>query len=276
MPELPEVETVKRGLIPVLVGRRLTRVILRRSDLRWPLPNDFGQRLTNRLVIAVERRGKFLLIRLDDSTVWISHLGMSGRFSIYDKEPPPEQAHDHVIVETDAGVTLRYNDPRRFGFMELTNTCELITHPMFVSMGPEPLGQDFTTPILEERLKGRTTSIKVALLDQNIVAGIGNIYACEALHQASISPMRMTGNVRGVRSERLHAAIIDVLMRAIEAGGSSLRDHRQPDGELGYFQHKFMVYGRKEAACLRCGMGYRIRQIVQSGRSTFYCSNCQR
>ena len=276
MPELPEVETIKRGLLPVLVGRRLLRVVLRRSDLRWPLPDDFGQRLTNKLVLTVERRGKFLLIKLDDNTIWISHLGMSGRFSIYDGEPPPEKLHDHIIVQTDEGITVRYNDPRRFGFMDLIPACELSNHPRFSSMGPEPLDADFTPATLMERLKGRTAPIKTALLDQGTVAGIGNIYACEALHQAQISPKRLARSVQGRRASRLHVAIIDVLKRAIEAGGSSLRDHRQPNGELGYFQHNFFTYGRAGMDCLRCGAGYKVSQIIQSGRSTFYCSNCQR
>lgn len=276
MPELPEVETVKRGLSPILVGRRLSKVIARRTNLRWPLPSGFRQKLTNKVVLELERRGKFLVIRLDDGTVWISHLGMSGHFSIYDGKPPPEKAHDHIIIETDTGVTVRYNDPRRFGFMDLTTAQELSCYPMFVSMGPEPLEKNFTPAVLEERLKGRSMPIKTALLDQRIVAGIGNIYACEALHHAGISPKRLARSVRGQRARKLQAAIFDVLTRAIEAGGSSLRNHRQPDGKLGYFQQTFVVYGRKGSNCLRCGMGYKVRQIIQSGRSTFYCPNCQR
>ncbi len=276
MPELPEVETVKRGLAPVLEGRQLLRVITRRTDLRWPLPEGFGQRLTNRQVMAVARRGKFLTIRLDDDAIWIAHLGMSGRFRIFDGDPPPEEPHDHVIVETDGGLTIRYNDPRRFGFMDLVAGADLDAYPMLASMGPEPLGLDFTAATLAKRLRGRATPIKVALLDQRTVAGLGNIYVCEALHQAGISPKRMARTLQGERAVKLHAAIVDVLARAIEAGGSSLRDHRQPDGALGYFQHNFLTYGRAGADCRRCGRGYPIRQIVQSGRSTFYCSNCQR
>jgi len=276
MPELPEVETVRRGLAPVLEGHRLARVVIRRRDLRWPLPDDFGQRLTNREIVAVDRRAKFLLIRLDDGTVWIAHLGMSGRFRIFDGPPPPEETHDHVIVETEAGVVIRYNDPRRFGFMDLTTNEDLDTYPMLAAMGPEPLGGDFTAVVLAGRLKGRAAPIKAALLDQHTVAGLGNIYVCEALHQAGISPKRKARSVQGGRAERLHAAIQDVLSRAIEAGGSSLRDHRQPDGELGYFQHNFLTYGRADKNCRRCGDGHLIRQFVQSGRSTFYCPNCQR
>ena len=276
MPELPEVETVRRGLAPVLEGQRLSRVIIRRTDLRWPLPDSFGQRLTNRKVILVARRAKFLTIRLDDDTIWIAHLGMSGRFRIFTGDLPPEEPHDHVIVETDGGVTVRYNDPRRFGFMDLTAARDLGTYPMLSSIGPEPLGPSFTAAVLAERLRGRAAPIKAALLDQRTVAGLGNIYVCEVLHQAGISPSRKARTVQGGRAVKLHAAIVDVLARAIEAGGSSLRDHRQPDGELGYFQHNFLTYGRAGLDCHRCGPGYLIRQVVQSGRSTFYCSNCQR
>ena len=276
MPELPEVETVRRGLAPVLEGHRLSRVIIRRTDLRWPLPDGFGQRLTNRLVTAVARRAKFLTIGLDDNTVWIAHLGMSGRFRIFEGNPPPEESHDHVIVETDSGVTIRYNDPRRFGFMDLTAAADLDSYPMLARIGPEPLGPDFTVAVLAERLKGRAAPIKVVLLDQQTVAGLGNIYVCEALYQAGISPNRKAQNVKGGRVAKLHAAIVDVLARAIEAGGSSLKDHLQPDGELGYFQNNFLTYGRAGVDCQRCGAEYPIRQIVQSGRSTFYCSNCQR
>ena len=276
MPELPEVETVRRGLAPVLEGQRLSRVIIRRTDLRWPLPDSFGQRLTNRQVILVARRAKFLTIRLDDDTIWIAHLGMSGRFRIFTGDLPPEEPHDHVIVETDGGVTVRYNDPRRFGFMDLTAARDLDTYPMLSSIGPEPLGPSFTAAVLAERLRGRAAPIKAALLDQRTVAGLGNIYVCEVLHQAGISPSRKARTVQGGRAVKLHAAIVNVLARAIEAGGSSLRDHRQPDGELGYFQHNFLTYGRAGLDCHRCGPGYLIRQVVQSGRSTFYCSNCQR
>ncbi len=276
MPELPEVETVRRGLAPVLEGHRLARVIIRRRDLRWPLPDDFGQRLTNREVASVERRAKFLIIRLTDGTVWIAHLGMSGRFRIFEPPAPAEEPHDHVIIETDAGQVIRYNDPRRFGFMDLSTIDELDRHPMLVNMGPEPLEDDFTAATLAARLKGRAAPIKAALLDQKTVAGLGNIYVCEALHQAGISPKRKAKTVQGGRAARLHAAIRDVLTRAIKAGGSSLRDHRQPDGELGYFQHNFLVYGRAGEACRTCGPGHAVRQVFQSGRSTFYCSTCQR
>ena len=276
MPELPEVETVRRGLLPVLVGRRLLRVVVRRLELRWPLPNGFGQKLKNKKILEIRRRGKFLLTQLDNNSVWVSHLGMSGRFGIYDSDAPPIKPHDHIIFETDDGVTIRYNDPRRFGFMDLKNTADLNQHPTFLSMGPEPLDTSFTPAVLEQRLKRRNSPIKSALLDQRTVAGLGNIYVCEALHQARISPKRLSRSIKSGRAKRLHAAIVDVLTRAINAGGSSLRDHRQADGELGYFQHNFSTFGRVGEGCPRCGLEHKIQRIVQSGRSTFYCSNCQR
>jgi len=276
MPELPEVETVRRGLAAVLEGHRLTRVICRRPDLRFPLPDGFGQLLTGRRVTAVRRRAKFLLIDMEDDTVLMAHLGMSGRFSIFAAPPPPEEPHDHVIIETSAGNTIRYNDPRRFGFMDLTTKAEASDHVMLAKLGPEPVSPGIGGPELAARLKGRKTPIKAALLDQTVVAGIGNIYACEALHQAGLSPKRLARTVQGGRADRLSAAICDVLERAIDAGGSSLRDHRQPSGELGYFQHSFLAYGRENEACPCCGPKQTIRRIVQAGRSTFYCSGCQR
>jgi len=276
MPELPEVETVRRGLAPVLEGQRLARVVIRRRELRWPLPDDFGQRLTGRRVVKVGRRAKFLTIRLDDDTVWIAHLGMSGRFRVFTAPAPPEEAHDHVVFETDAGSVIRYNDPRRFGFMDLSTASDLADHRMLADLGPEPLEAVFDWAALAARLKGRAAPIKAALLDQRTVAGLGNIYVCEALFQAGISPKRTARTVQGGRVRKLHAAVQDVLTRAIAAGGSSLRDHRQPDGELGYFQHDFLVYGRADEDCRRCGPGHPVRQLVQSGRSTFYCSHCQR
>ena len=276
MPELPEVETVRRGLAQVLMGHRLSKVIARRRNLRWSIPEDFGQRLTNRQVLSVERRAKFLVIRLDGDVVWIAHLGMSGRFSIYREVLPPEGMHDHVIIETDEGVTIRYNDPRRFGFMDLTTTDSLSGYSLLKSIGPEPLDADFTPEVLGKCLRNRTAPIKSALLNQRIIAGLGNIYVCEALYGARISPKRKARSVQGGRAKDLHEAIVDVLSRAIQAGGSSLRDHRRPDGEFGYFQHKFLAYGRAGENCQRCGPNHQIRQISQSGRTTFYCPNCQR
>lgn len=276
MPELPEVETVCRGLAPALEGRRLERVILRRPDLRFPLPNGFGQRLTGCQVKRVGRRAKFLLIEFEDDTVLVAHLGMSGRFRVFAGEPPPEEPHDHVILEASGGLTVRFNDPRRFGFMDLTTNAELAMHPMLAKLGPEPVYPGLDGPALAARLKGRGTTIKAALLDQAVIAGIGNIYASETLHEASISPRRVARSVQGARAAKLAAAVRDVLERAIEAGGSSLRNHRQPTGELGYFQHEFRVYGREGELCPRCGEAAAVRRISQSGRSTFYCSGCQR
>lgn len=276
MPELPEVETVRRGLAPVLEGNRLERVQLRRANLRFPFPDGFGQRLTGRTVITVQRRAKFLLIHLDDGTVLISHLGMSGSFRIYKNDPPPIAKHDHVIFVTSAGYEVRYNDPRRFGFMDLTTVDDMPTHKMIEKIGPEPVFPGLDGPELAARLLGRAAPIKAALLDQKVIAGIGNIYACEALFMAGISPKRKAQSVQGQRAERLSVAIKDVLLKAIEAGGSSLKDHRQPTGELGYFQHNFKVYGRTGEPCPSCGDGVTIKQINQSGRSTFFCSLCQR
>ncbi|NQW01868.1 MAG: bifunctional DNA-formamidopyrimidine glycosylase/DNA-(apurinic or apyrimidinic site) lyase [Rhodospirillales bacterium] len=276
MPELPEVETVRRGLAPVLLGHRLDRVQIRRADLRFPFPDGFGQRLTGRTVVTVGRRAKYLLIGLDDGTVLISHLGMSGSFRIYHDNPPPLDSHDHVIWRTSEGVEVRYNDPRRFGFMELTTVAELATHKMLEKIGPEPVYPGLDGPALAARLRGRATPIKAALLDQHVIAGIGNIYVCEALFMAGISPRRKADSVRGRRADKLAAAIREVLLKAIAAGGSSLKDHRQPSGELGYFQHAFQVYGRTGNPCPVCASGVTIKQITQSGRSTFFCSQCQR
>jgi len=280
MPELPEVETVCRGLAPVLEGHRLRRVIARRPDLRFPLPEGFGQRLTGRQVNKVGRRAKYILIYLDDGAVLIWHLGMSGRVLIYEgthlNGAPPEQAHDHVIFETDDNAIVRFNDARRFGFMDLTDERNLDSHPMIARLGPEPLDATFDAKALAARLKGKRTSIKSALLDQGVVAGLGNIYVSESLFRAGISPRRSAHTVQGQRAERLVTAIRDVLAEAIKAGGSPLRDHRQTNGELGYFQHQFAVYGKASKPCPNRGCGETIRQIVQSGRSTFFCPRCQR
>jgi len=276
MPELPEVETVRRGLIPVLEGRRLERVVLNRPNLRFPFPEGFGQALTGKRVSKVDRRAKFLLIRLEDDTVLIAHLGMSGSFRIYDRHPPALNPHDHVVFLTSDGVEIRYHDPRRFGFMDICPQAQLDDYSMLKNLGPEPVNPGIEGAVLGQRLRGRAAPVKVALLDQKTVAGIGNIYACEALFAAGISPRRKAGTVQGKRADRLARAIDDVLSLAIKAGGSSLRDHRQPSGELGYFQHNFQVYGRAGAPCPRCEGDAVIRQITQSGRSTFFCSRCQR
>lgn len=276
MPELPEVETVRRGLAPVLEGQRLERVQIRRADLRFPFPDGFGQRLTGRTVKSVGRRAKYLLIALDDETVLISHLGMSGSFRIYLEDAPELDKHDHVVFVTSDGKEVRYNDPRRFGFMELTTTSELADHKMLHKIGPEPVFPGIDGKELAARLSGRAAPIKAALLDQSVIAGIGNIYACEALFNAGISPKRKAASIKGARAAKLATAIKEVLLKAIDAGGSSLKDHRQPSGELGYFQHEFHVYGRTGDPCPKCGDGVTIKQMVQSGRSTFFCSRCQR
>ena len=276
MPELPEVETIRRGLAPVLEGRRFTRVRARRADLRRPLPDNFADRIEGRRVLSCGRRGKYLLIHLDDGQVLIAHLGMSGRIMIYPNPPPPLDRHDHVIFETGAGATIRFNDRRRFGLMALARADALDFHPLLAGLGPEPLGNAFDGPVLARRLKGRVAPLKSALMDQSVVAGIGNIYACESLFRAGLSPRRRAGTVGPVRAHRLAAAIRRVLGEAIEAGGSTLRDHRLPSGELGYFQHAFAVYGRGGEPCPRCACGGGIRRIVQSGRSTFYCPMRQR
>lgn len=280
MPELPEVETVRRGLAPMLEGRRLIRVIQRRPDLRFPLPEDFEARLRGRRVDRVDRRAKYLLMWLDSEAVLISHLGMSGRFKIFYDDLPPLDKHDHVVFETDEGATLRFHDPRRFGFMDLVVGNDLCRHPMLAGLGPEPLGDEFNGDYLSDKLAGRSAPLKAAILDQRVVAGMGNIYACESLYRAGLSPTRAAATVVGRRAGRLARAIKAVFKEAIAAGGSTLRDHRRPSGELGYFQHRFAVYGRTGEPCPECDCNLRrtggIRRVVQSGRSTYYCAKRQR
>jgi formamidopyrimidine-DNA glycosylase len=274
MPELPEVETVRRGLERPLTGHRLVRVTQRRADLRWPLPENFANRLTGRRVEQLNRRAKFILAHLDDGMVWITHLGMSGRMFILDRPAPAPGKHDHVIIETDSGHTIVYQDARRFGMMDLVAEAELANHRLLRDLGPEPLGNAFNAAALSEALAGRRSPIKAALLDQTVVAGLGNIYVCEALYHSDISPRRLAATIPGRRAERLVPAIRAVLERAIAKGGSTLRDYVQASGELGYFQHEFAVYGREGEPCRQCGAA--IKRIVQSGRSTFFCSACQR
>lgn len=277
MPELPEVETVRRALAARLIGRRLTRVEARRADLRTALPRNLQARLLGRTITDIERRAKYLLVRLDDGATMIAHLGMSGRMLLY-RNPTPPGPHDHVILGADDGTLVYFNDARRFGLLALADANALQSHPLLKDLGIEPLAQEFNGEALVTALAGRTTSIKVALLDQTVIAGLGNIYASEALFQARISPRRRAGSLGAPRCERLAKAIKDVLERAIAAGGSTLRDHRQPDGELGYFQHDFAVYGRAGLSCpgCDCADGGTIRRIVQAGRATFYCPHRQR
>jgi len=280
MPELPEVETVRRGLAVKLEGRRLARVEQRRPDLRRPLPPDFVARTQGRRVESVGRRAKYLLLHLDSGEVLLAHLGMSGRITVSRREDSVEEPHDHVLFETEDGWTVRFNDARRFGLIDLVAAAELERHPLLAALGPEPLGVGFTGPALAEALRGRASPLKAALLDQRVVAGLGNIYVSESLFRAGLSPRRRAGSVRGERAERLAAAIRSVLTEAIEAGGSSLRDYVQTSGELGYFQHRWAVYDREGEACPGCACATAvtggIRRIVQGGRSTFYCPRRQR
>lgn len=297
MPELPEVETVRRGLEPALLGRVLAEVEQRRLDLRWPLPERFAERLQGRRVERLRRRSKWILIDLDSCAesyeTWMIHLGMSGRMLIepQDGATPDDQRdviasfthaagqlgkHDHVVVTTDLGARITYNDARRFGAMDLWPTAELDRHPHLATLGPEPLGNAFNADVLAHAFKGRNSPVKSALLDQKTVAGLGNIYVCEALFRSGIHPTRLVGSISPQRVESLATEIVATLSEAIEAGGSSLRDYRQADGELGYFQHTFKVYDRADRACSSPGCKSTIRRIVQSGRSTFYCPKCQR
>ena len=280
MPELPEVETVCRGLAQRLVGRRILRVIQRRPDLRFPLPDRLASRVEGRRVIRVGRRAKYILVHLDDDEVLLGHLGMSGRMMVGSAPVTEFAPHDHVVFETDDGTAVRFNDARRFGFLDLVAGGELDRHPLLAELGPEPLGNDFNGPTLAEALRGKSTPIKSALLDQRVVAGLGNIYVSESLFWAGISPRRLARTVQGERAEKLARAVRKVLTEAIAAGGSSLRDFVQVDGELGYFQNSWAVYERAGQACPGCDCDPTrsggIKRIVQSGRSTFYCARRQR
>jgi len=279
MPELPEVETVCRGLAPRLTGRVLTRVAVRRAGLRVPFPEGMAGRLTGRRVSAIRRRAKYILIHLDDGAVVIAHLGMSGRMVVADGPAPVPGKHDHVVLETDDGAVVTFNDARRFGLMVMTTEAELDRHPLLAGLGPEPLSRRFTPAALSARLAGRFTPIKAALLDQTVVAGLGNIYVSEALFRAGISPLREAHSVAGPAAKRLVPAIRAVLTAAIAAGGSTLRDYVQASGELGYFQHAFAVYGREGRACPGCVCDVAatggIARLVQANRSTFWCPRRQ-
>ncbi len=294
MPELPEVETVRRGLEPVLSGRRIARLEQRRADLRFPLPDAFAKRVAGRRIQALTRRAKYLVAEFEGGQTLIMHLGMSGRFTIspsvgsgkmpgdFTHGTGADPKHDHVIFHTEDGTTVTYNDPRRFGFMVMAPTESIDQHPLIRNLGPEPLGNALNAGYLAARAQGRKTDLKAFLMDQRNVAGLGNIYVCEALHQARLSPKRAarclarTNGLPTDRAERLVTAIREVLSAAIDAGGSSLRDYRQADGALGYFQHAFRVYGREDEPCTKPGCRGTVRRIVQSGRSTFFCSGCQR
>ena len=293
MPELPEVETVRRGLQPVMEGARFIKVIAHRSDLRWPLAKDFVARLEGKTVEGLGRRAKYLLVDLSSGEVLVMHLGMSGSFRVargrgkatpgrYYYDRAKNAAHDHVVFLLTSGARISFNDPRRFGMMKLVSRAELDREPLLRALGPEPLGNEFDAAMLARACRGKKTSLKAALSDQKIVAGLGNIYVCEALHRARLSPKRHASTIAtqaGAPNERAHAlvdAIKAVLAEAIVAGGSSLRDHRRTDGELGDFQHNFRVYDREGKPCPRNNCNGIIKRMVQGGRSTFFCPVCQR
>jgi len=283
MPELPEVETVRRGLENHLTGRSIDKVELRRPDLRFPFPLGFAAFLSGRLVESVERRAKYLLIRLDGDSTWMCHLGMTGRWTLLgaDSSETDDGPHDWVVVHLDDGSRAVFSDHRRFGFMDHFETSEQNQNKFLAKLGPEPTPDDLTPIDMAEALRGRRTPMKAALLDQRTVAGLGNIYVCEILFRSGISPRRRASSVAGKsgvtkRVERVTAATHDVIVEAIDAGGSSISDFVNVEGDLGYFSHSFQVYDREGETCLSEGCDTTIRRIVQSGRSTFYCPNCQR
>jgi len=298
MPELPEVETVRRGLQPVMEGARFTKVEARRPDLRWPLPKDFVARLEGLTVEGLGRRAKYLVADLSSGDVLLMHLGMSGSFRValesgarrdggdipgaYYHDRSKDSAHDHVVFHMSSGARIAFNDPRRFGMMKLVPRVALDTEPLLRALGPEPLGNAFDAAMLAQACAGKKTSLKAALSDQRVVAGLGNIYVCEALHRALLSPKRRASTIATrqggphARAEALVDAIKAVLADAIAAGGSSLRDHRQTTGELGLFQHNFRVYDRDGQPCVTPGCPGTVKRIVQTGRSTYYCPVCQK
>jgi formamidopyrimidine-DNA glycosylase len=292
MPELPEVETVRRGLEPAMDGARFVKVEVRRGDLRWPLPRDFARRLEGKTVAGIGRRAKYLFVDLSTGDVLIMHLGMSGSFYVfhagraagvsnYYQQRAQHAAHDHIVFHMSSGAIVTFNDPRRFGSMKIVPRKNLDAEPLIKELGPEPLGNEFDAAMLARACAGKKTSLKAALLDQKVVAGLGNIYVCEALHRARLSPKRLASTIAGKagtpneRAERLVTAIKAVLNEAIKAGGSSLRDHKMTDGELGAFQHHFRVYDREGQKCVTAGCEGTVKRIVQNGRSTFYCPRCQ-
>ena len=283
MPELPEVETVRRGLLPAMEGRRILAADIRRADLRFPFPERMAERLTGARVLGLRRRSKYILADLSTGETLLVHLGMSGRMlisgvmpGVFHHDHPAPAKHDHVVLDMEGGARVTFNDARRFGAMDLMATDTAEAHWLLREIGPEPLGNEFSEDYLVGRLKGRATPIKAALLDQRNVAGLGNIYVCEVLHRARVDPRRKAGQIAAARVAGLVPVIREVLGEAIEAGGSSLRDYRQADGELGYFQHTFRVYDREAAPCPTPGCAGTVTRIVQSGRSTFFCPRCQR
>jgi formamidopyrimidine-DNA glycosylase len=283
MPELPEVETIRRGLEPALSGARLARVEQRRPDLRFPLPDRFAERLTGARVLSLARRAKYLLAEMDQGETWVTHLGMTGRFTVGRLAPgrfahpaPRAEAHEHLVFDTDQGARIGFSDARRFGYMALIPTEALGQHPWFADLGPEPLGNGFSAAGLKAAFEGRIQNVKATLLDQRVVAGLGNIYVCEALHRARISPLTPAGQIGEPALSRLASAVREVLEEAIEAGGSTLRDYANAEGGQGYFQHNFRVYGREGEPCPRPRCTGQVERTVQAGRSTFFCRRCQR
>jgi formamidopyrimidine-DNA glycosylase len=289
MPELPEVETVRRGLAPAMEGARVTKVEVRHRGLRWPIAKDFEKRIAGKTVEGLGRRAKYLLADLSSGDVLIMHLGMSGSFRVddgkiaqYHHEKSKNAAHDHVVFHMSNGATVTFNDPRRFGSMKLVARAKIDREPLLRSIGPEPLGNEFDASLLAQACAGKKTSLKAALLDQRVVAGLGNIYVCEALFRSHLSPRRLAATLATKKAEptdhakRLVTAIHGVLNQAIKAGGSSLRDHRQTSGELGYFQHSFQVYDREGEKCQTAGCSGVVRRFTQNGRSTFWCPKCQK
>ena len=282
MPELPEVETVRRGLTPAMEGQVIVQADVNRPDLRWPFPDNMSERLTGKTVLRLRRRSKYVLADLSSGETLLIHLGMSGRMLIsgdplgqFVHEHPAPEKHDHVVFHMSNGSRVTFNDPRRFGAMDLLDTATADKHKLLVSLGPEPLGNDFNESVLIAAFENKKSPVKSALLDQGIVCGLGNIYVCEALFRAGISPTRLAKDLTKPRVRSLVPIIRDVLSEAIEAGGSSLKDFRQADGELGYFQHSFDVYGREGEPCRADGCKNAIERIVQSGRSSFHCPTCQ-
>ena len=282
MPELPEVETVRRGLTPAMEGQVIVQADVNRPDLRWPFPDNMSERLTGKTVLRLRRRSKYVLADLSSGETLLIHLGMSGRMLIsgdplgqFVHEHPAPEKHDHVVFHMSNGSRVTFNDPRRFGAMDLLDTATAEKHKLLAALGPEPLGNDFNDSVLITAFENKKSPVKSALLDQGIVCGLGNIYVCEALFRAGISPTRLAKDLTKPRVRSLVPIIRDVLSEAIEAGGSSLKDFRQADGELGYFQHSFDVYGREGEPCRAEGCTNTIERIVQSGRSSFHCPTCQ-
>ena len=283
MPELPEVETVRSGLAPVMEGQVIASAEVNRPNLRWPFPVRMAERLSGQRIERLRRRSKYILADLSSGETLLIHLGMSGRMTVsgdplgrFVRDHPAAQKHDHVVLNMENGARIIFNDPRRFGMMDLMPTKTADQHKLLALLGPEPLGNDFHEDHLISAFSGRSTPVKTALLDQKIVAGLGNIYVCEVLHRAKIAPTRKIGKIAPKRVATLVPIIRQVLDEAIKAGGSSLRDFRQADGELGYFQHSFDVYGREAEPCRAQGCRGVIRRITQGGRSTFYCAQYQR